>query len=63
MRAEEIMTSQVQTVAHISSVGSLRSTLKTGHSTYPVVDNNGNLVGIISSRFLKILILKKCWAG
>ena len=57
------MTAQVQTVAQISSVGSLKNTLKSGFSTYPVVDNNGSLVGIISSRFIKILILKKCWTG
>jgi len=50
-------------VAQISSVGSLKNTLKQGFSTYPVVDSNGSLVGLISARFIKILILKKCWTG
>ena len=63
VRAEEIMTTQVQTVAQISSVRSLKITLKKGFSSYPVVDNNGNLVGLISSRFIEILLLKKCFTG
>ncbi len=63
VRAEEIMTTQVHTVAQISSVSSLKITLKRGFSSYPVVDNNGNLVGLISSRFIEILLLKKCFTG
>lgn len=63
VRAEEIMTTKIQTVAQVSSVKSLKNTLKHGFSSYPVVDNNGLLVGIISAKFVKILLQKKCFVG
>ncbi|MEO7430289.1 MAG: chloride channel protein [Acidimicrobiales bacterium] len=49
VRLEEIMTIAVETFAHTATFGDARSRFATGHhGAYPIVDDDGTLVGIIS---------------
>jgi predicted transcriptional regulator len=58
IRAEEIMQPHVVHLNSVTSVASLQLALKTGHTNFPIVNSSNNLIGIISSRFIKVLIVK-----
>ena len=57
------MSTNVVFVHAVSSVASLQMALLTGHTTFPVVNNSNNLVGVISSRYIETLLVNRCFVG
>ena len=58
-RAEEIMSKPVHYLKVVSSLQDLNKAYQSRYSGFPVVNDAGNLVGIIPKRFIKVLIEKK----
>lgn len=59
VRAEEIMSKEVHTVKTVCPMADCNRAYQTNYSGFPVVNDAGNLVGIIPRRFLGILIKEK----
>jgi len=59
VRAEEIMSRQVHTLRIVSSMEELNRAYKSDFSGFPVLNESGNLVGIVPRRFIGILIEKR----
>ena len=58
-RAEEIMSKPVYHLKVVSSMQDLNKAYQSHYSGFPVVNEAGNLVGIIPKRFIKVLIEKR----
>ena len=45
-----------------SSVRQIQDVLKSGHSAFPVMNTQNNMVGMIKARFLAVLLKNKIWS-
>lgn len=52
LKAEQIMSKQLVTLPSIADMKSIKKALQSTHQAFPVLNMNGNLVGIISKVFL-----------
>jgi CBS domain containing-hemolysin-like protein len=62
-RAAEIMTKDHLKFVYLeSSVQQLQEVLKSGHSAFPVMNTQNNMVGMIKARFIVVLLEHKIWS-
>ena len=57
------MSTNVVSVQAISSVASLQAALQSGRTSFPVLNTQDKLIGVINSRFIARLIEKGCWSS
>ena len=60
-RAGEVMSGDVKCLPVLVSVAGIYKALLTQHTSFPVITNNNVLVGTISSRIIKIIVLNEMW--
>lgn len=63
LKAQDIMNTNFVYVHAVSSVANLQMALLTGHTSFPVVNNSNNLVGVISARYIETLLVNRCFVG
>lgn len=61
-RASEVMSVDVKSLPVLVSVADIYKALITKHTSFPVVTNNNVLIGTISTRMIKIIVVKEMWA-
>ena len=55
------MATNLITLRNIETVENIKTALTTSHHGFPVLNSNGNVVGLIPKNFLIILIKNKAW--
>ena len=58
-RAESVMRQPVHALKPTESVVNLNKAYKTSYSSFPVINPDGTLLGMLPRRFIKVLILEK----
>lgn len=61
LRAKVIMRENPYTLKTVSTVLELKDALSLGYKSFPLLNNSGQLVGMISSNFLVVLIKEQQW--
>ena len=63
VRAEEIMSTKVESLTLVDSVENIHKALLTSHHGFPITNNSGRVVGLMPKNFLIILLQKKAFYG
>ena len=61
IRAEQIMAKKVIAIKSVDSVKKIFEALKSPHHGFPVLNMNGQVIGLIPKNFLIVLIKKRCY--